>query len=90
MADVLRRILYPVFVMTIVATIWTMGQAKAAGEAAERSYWAPLHPSITGVEPIDVLHAEATRDGTSYDVSSSGAASFNQVLLEDDEVVGVR
>ena len=89
MADVFRRILYPALVMTIVATIWTMGHAKAVGEAAERSYWAPLHPSITGVEPIDSLHAKATAEGTSSG-GASDAASFNQVLLEYDEVVGVR
>ena len=47
MADLLRRILYPAFVLTIVATLWAMGTAQAAADQAyNRTYWPPLNPEL--------------------------------------------
>jgi hypothetical protein len=47
MADALRRILYPTFVLTIVATLWAMGSAQAATDQAyKQTYWPPLHPEL--------------------------------------------
>jgi hypothetical protein len=40
MADLLRRILYPAFVATIIATVWAVGHAQAMAEQAyNRRYW---------------------------------------------------
>ena len=47
MSDALRRILYPSFVLTIVATLWVMGSAQAAADQAyNRTYWPPLNPQL--------------------------------------------
>ena len=47
MTDALRRILYPTFVLTIVATLWAMGSAQAAADHAyKQTYWPPLHPEL--------------------------------------------
>ena len=47
MADVVRRILYPTFVATIVATLWAMGSAQASVEQAyKQTYWPPLNPEL--------------------------------------------
>ena len=47
MTDLLRRILYPAFVLTIIATIWAMGDAQAkAQQAYDRTYWPPLNPEL--------------------------------------------
>ena len=47
MADALRRILYPSFVLTIVATLWAMGSAQAAADQAyNKTYWPPLKPEL--------------------------------------------
>jgi hypothetical protein len=47
MADLLRRILYPAFVVTIVGTLWAMGTAQAAADQAyNRTYWPPLTPEL--------------------------------------------
>ena len=56
MADVLRRILYPAFVVTIVGTLWAMGTAQAAADQAyNRTYWPPLTPELFhfAAEPPD-------------------------------------
>jgi len=46
MIDAFRRILYPAFVMTVIATVWTMGWAKATVERAERGYLPPENPEL--------------------------------------------
>jgi len=47
MTDALRRILYPTFVLTIVATLWAMGSAQAAADQAyNKTYWPPLNPQL--------------------------------------------
>ena len=47
MADALRRILYPSFVLTIIATLWAMGSAQAAADQAyNKTYWPPLDPQL--------------------------------------------
>ena len=59
MADALRRILYPTFVLTIVATLWAMGSAQAATEQAyKQTYWPPIRPELfeftnDGAAPVD-------------------------------------
>ncbi len=60
MADVLRRILYPTFVATIIATLWAMGSAQASvDQAHNRTYWPALNPQLFHVaeEPADPGHA---------------------------------
>jgi hypothetical protein len=47
MADALRRILYPSFVLTIIATLWAMGSAQAAADHAyNQTYWPALNPQL--------------------------------------------
>jgi hypothetical protein len=63
MADLLRRILYPAFVVTIVATLWAMGTAQAAADQAyNRTYWPPLTPELFHftVEPPDSTSSDPT------------------------------
>ena len=46
MMDALRRILYPAFVATIIATLWAMGDAQAkADQAYNRRYWPAVDPA---------------------------------------------
>jgi len=47
MTDTFRRILYPTFVCTIIATVWTMGWAKATTDQVQgRRHWPAPHPHL--------------------------------------------
>ena len=41
MADLFRRILYPAFVATIIATIWALGHAQAMADRAYNRWYGP-------------------------------------------------
>jgi hypothetical protein len=65
MADLLRRILYPAFVVTIVGTLWAMGTAQAAADQAyNRTYWPPLTPELFhyAADPPDKPSADPAPD----------------------------
>ena len=65
MANAFRRILYPAFVLTIVATVWAMGHAQAMAEQAYgRKSWPALHPELFQFteQPVDEPHASAADD----------------------------
>ena len=65
MTDALRRILYPAFVLTIIATVWAMGHAQAMAEQAYgRRSWPALHPELFQFDeqPADEPHAQAPTD----------------------------
>ena len=69
MADLLRRILYPAFVVTIVATLWAMGTAQAAADQAyNQTYWPPLNPEL--------FH---------YAAESPAQAPVTVILLDDEK-----
>ena len=74
MADVLRRILYPAFVVTIVGTLWAMGTAQAAADQAyNRRYWPPLNPELYDF-------AAEPRDPPSVDPVPDSALSLDDEL----------
>jgi hypothetical protein len=65
MLDALRRILYPAFVLTIVATVWAMGHAQAmADQAYGHRSWPALNPELFHFvqEPADEPHAQVSTD----------------------------
>ena len=54
MMDLVRRILYPAFVATIIATLWAMGHAQAmASQAYNRRYLPPVNPQMFQFEAVD-------------------------------------
>ncbi len=64
-ADILRRILYPSFVATIIATVWALGHAQAlADQADKRRYWPPVTPEMFHVDddPVNNPGPEVSLD----------------------------
>jgi len=75
MTDALRRILYPTFVLTIVATLWAMGSAQAAADQAyNKTYWPPLNPQL-------FQYSEDPAPASPAEPSSAVVVSFH-----DDEI----
>lgn len=62
MIDALRRILYHCFVTTVIATVWTMGWARAATERAARGYLPPENPALFEFDDV-TDHDTAAIDG---------------------------
>ena len=60
MMDALRRILYPAFVATIIATLWAMGHAQAmSSQAYNRRYLPPANPQLFRFdEKLDAVESE--------------------------------
>ena len=68
MVDVLRRLLYPAFVATIVATLWAMGHAQALAEQAyDRRSCPPDNPELFHFDE-DAPTMEATASLTPEDL----------------------
>jgi len=42
MSDMAREIIYPSFVILLIASVWALGWEKSQTDAAERGFWPPI------------------------------------------------